>query len=291
MNRDDLKTTAIGIGAGYAVKKGTETIICNNMVPYYRWLKDTNITDEEKKLLKGQLYDCFEKSGLKEKGVTLNHVDEKNLAKVQEMENKKIVDFVKSVYEGFTKKPMPDVEIPKSFTQTINNEVEIASKGKNSFFNCMTKSIVLNTDKSAMSGFHELGHADNFLSRGIPKIFSIVRSPAKQMAPAVLAIGLLMPKKNKVDQQDSSITKTASFIKDNAGKLTLALFTPRIIEEGLASIKGYNYIKGKVPSTLLKKVGKSYAKNLSTYIVTAGVVALSTALAINVKDRICEKKA
>lgn len=133
-------------------------------------------------------------------------------------------------------------------------------KGKNAGYIPIINKIIMPPDnKLSIAGFHEIGHAMNHNSK-IGKIITLGKL-IRTFAPIPL-IAIACFKKEKNDNKP----KTTSFIKNNIGKLIFATRIIPMIDEALASIKGYNLAsKNHLNKELLKKVKNSYIAAFMTY--------------------------
>lgn len=123
----------------------------------------------------------------------------------------------------------------------------------------------------------------------IGKILQKNRALAMLSLPIAL-IALLKTKKAPNEEPKNKLDKITTFIKNNAGKLTFATFLPTIAEEGLATIKGNKLAKQLLDPELAKKVAKTNALGLSSYILLATLSAIGIHLGVKVKDAIAKPK-
>lgn len=137
--------------------------------------------------------------------------------------------------------------------------VQSIEKGKNAGYIPIINKIIMPPDnKLSIAGFHEIGHAMNHNSK-IGKIIPPSRLIQKFAPIPLIAIACF--KKEKNDNKP----KTTSFIKNNIGKLIFATRIIPMIDEALASIKGYNLASNYLNKELLKKVKNSYIAAFITY--------------------------
>lgn len=163
---------------------------------------------------------------------------------------------------------------------------EIFRQGKNAAFLPGINKILINTQKIGYAGFHEIGHAMNRNFSKIGKILQKMRIPATILT-VILPFTAMLTKKN--DNPTSKWQKTKKFIKDNVGKLTVLAFSPIVIEEIMASVKGQKLAKMCCSSKALKAVTKSHILSALSYIsaaITSGVAAFA---GNKVRDKIVDK--
>lgn len=146
-------------------------------------------------------------------------------------------------------------------------------KGKNA---CFTYGAVYaNLDKTAATVFHETGHALNYYNKGVGKILQTLQHCCVGQIGFVVAMAsaLLIPSQDdsaqNSDENNGIWSKTKRFLKKNCVGIAALSLTPTILEEGLASIKGYKMAKNLLQPNECKMLGKLYGGALLTYITTA----------------------
>ena len=170
------------------------------------------------------------------------------------------------------------------------NPYGAAKAGRNAFYNPATNQVVLNTEKLGLSGFHEIGHSINANSS---KFWGRMQKLRKFSMFAPLAIGAIaIFKRKKADGEETNgvFDKVTTFIKNNAGKLTLASMLPMVAEELKASARGNALAKKILSPELAKKVVKANRWGALSYIATAGVTALAVCLGSKIRDAIAGPK-
>jgi len=201
---------------------------------------------------KDTLFKAFEKSGLKEKGVDIIHMELS--------ENDKILLRTRQ----------------DSLIQHLDVKL-----GRNAFYSTGSKVVCLNTDKAAISGFHELGHAMNHLTSKFGKLLQKCRKPGYAIAGAMGTIALFS--RNKPKDSDRNLWDV---IRDNCGKIAVFAMLPTVIEECMASIKGVKLAKlATQDKSILKSIKGIYRKALMSY---AGFMAV-TGLSVFITSKITEK--
>ena len=141
------------------------------------------------------------------------------------------------------------------------------------------------------SAFHEMGHALNANFGKFSKLLQKMR-PVSIIAPAIISFMALTTKRKVSDiptEGDSKAQKIKHFVKANAGKLTFLAFTPMLVEEGLASLKGGKIAKKVLDPSLLKKVRTTNALGFASYTLCAVASGVGVALGVKVKDNIQTK--
>lgn len=225
-------------------------------------------------------------------GLDTNYMREKiNRALSQSgMKNKgvKILDFAR--YENNPPKRMISSNKPtiKDFIHAIVrrvkfNDVNIAHDGYNSFYVAKSNKILINTNKQSLAGFHEIGHAINNNSSKFWRTIIKTRglTTALPFWIAAIAIG---KGKSEGKTSTSAIDSATTFIKNNAGALSIASSVPIIAEELKASQRGNKLAKELLSPDIAKKVIKSNRLGAMTYIVSAGTMALATVAGSKIRD-------
>lgn len=247
MTEHNYYDTALGIGAGYAIKHSTEKLLKKPYLKYLRNYRENFFNEAENKIFKQAGFDAFNKSGLNKKGVD-------------------IIDITPDNYEA---------EYNKIYSSKYKlKNYENAALGKNAFFSPISKKVVINTEKRASSLFHEMGHAHNYTTTGWKYNLHIARRFSRPLAFLALGAGLCTDKDN--------------FFNENCGKLTLAALAPLVAEEALASKNGQEMAKPFLKPELLKKLKAINLRSLGSYVSGAIAVSIAAALAVEVKNKICE---
>ena len=153
-------------------------------------------------------------------------------------------------------------------------------KGLNACFIPKDKVIKLNMNKASISGFHELGHAMNYMNGGFGKFLQKMRVPGYSIASLMGMIALTSRPKPKGEKRD-----VLGFLQDNCGKIAFAAMLPTVAEETLASYKGVQAArKAGLAEPIVKNLKKFYGKALLSY----GGYALVTGVATYVASKITE---
>jgi hypothetical protein len=155
--------------------------------------------------------------------------------------------------------------------------------GKNSFAFPDSKKIFLPLNKLCMAGYHETGH---LIFRNKPAVNAVkVLSRVRYLGFPIFLTGILT--RTKTDNKELTPgNKFTNFVRQNAGKLILLTFIPRLFEEAMASHYGNKLAKKVLDTSLYKKVVKFNAVAFSSYLLTAVGAALSVFTAVKVKDAI-----
>ena len=167
---------------------------------------------------------------------------------------------------------------------------EMAEKGAGASYFSKTNMAIAGKKKPS-DILHEIGHAINANSgKFINKLIIANRVLAKAAPGAVLLVGLFHTKKDD-DKNKGFITKTADFIKDNAGKLALLSAVPMLFEEWLASAHGSRYARKVLGKTAnLTGLKRTNAFALATYAAAAVIAAVAVKAGIYVRDKIVQPK-
>lgn len=170
------------------------------------------------------------------------------------------------------------------------NPYGAAKAGRNAFYNPATNQVVLNTEKLGLSGFHEIGHSINANSSKFWGRMQKLRKFSMFAPLAIGAIAIFKRKKAEGEETNGVFDKVTTFIKNNAGKLTLASMLPMVAEELKASARGNALAKKILSPELAKKVVKANRWGALSYIATAGVTALAVCLGSKIRDAIAGPK-
>ena len=189
-----------------------------------------------------------------------------------------------------TFKDAKDRIIKSDKSKKLSSKMKSVAEGKNAFCSPFTRDIMINMDKLPGASFHEMGHALNASGSKAIKALAIGRHITALAVPLILAVGLLKPKKKDGQESKGFIDKATTFIKNNAGKLAFAALIPTLAEEGLASIRGAQIAKKVLDPKLLKKVNRNNLLAWTTYLTGAMLTAGAVALAVEIRDKIAEKR-
>lgn len=170
------------------------------------------------------------------------------------------------------------------------NPYGAAKAGRNAFYNPATNQVVLNTEKLGLSGFHEIGHSINANSSKFWGRMQKLRKFSMFAPLAIGAIAIFKRKKAEGEETNGVFDRVTTFIKNNAGKLTLASMLPMVAEELKASARGNALAKKILSPELAKKVVKANRWGALSYIATAGVTALAVCLGSKIRDAIAGPK-
>ena len=131
--------------------------------------------------------------------------------------------------------------------------------------------VKLNSDKAAISGFHEYGHALNHLKSKFGKILQKMRVPGYTIAGLMGTYALVARPKPKDAKRDPK-----DFVLDHCGEIAFAAMLPTVAEEALASYKGIKLAKkAGLADPQVKNLKKFYGKALLSYAGYALITGLS----------------
>ena len=238
------------------------------------------LNEKDKKIFQQTADLALEKSGLKQKGVTVFNVTNAN-------ESNRYI-FLKYVYKSLPEKLKNIINqkecLKNSFDRFFDKILRKIAEGKNATYLKRIDVIVINKDKYSVAAFHEMGHALNKHFSKIAKCLNKLKTPMAILTPIIMATALFKRKKVEGEKPDGWFDKTTTFIKNNCAKLTFAAFLPKILEEGLASLQGAKLAKGLVPSQQFKKLNKMQTAAWLTYFGSAVAATAATATASKVRD-------
>ncbi|MBQ3101778.1 hypothetical protein IJC60_02120 [bacterium] len=237
----------------------------------------SNLSADEFTQATKAIEDTVKTTGLVDKGVEIFKGSNANVDQVKDIMSQEL-------NKGFAK------YYPKQYKEMLaESSVEQVLNGNNAFYAMQSKKLVLPERGMELAGFHEIGHALNANMGKFGKILQKARGLSVLVFPIAL-ISLIKTKKAPNEKSEGALDKTTTFIKNNAGKLTFAAFTPVLLEEGLATIKGNKLARNTLTADLAKKVAKSNMLGFSTYLALATMSAVGIWLANKVKDKIAQPK-
>lgn len=279
--------------------------------------KVSNLSHEDSVTLVKAAQEGLEQTGLKEKGVrtfTLKYINcdflkimRGNYNEIRKLfsETKKDKKAINAIKEELNNNKQFTKILKKSSLNKYLSEsdmLDIAAKsvaqmfktGSNAAYLQNANKIILPDKVLQTSVFHEMGHALNNNGGKILKYLQMARPLANKLPGIILTASLLNKRKTTDKPSDNKAEKVLDGVKKNAGKLTVLAMLPMVLEEGIASIRGdkiaRNLVKdGKLTKELLKKVRLTNAAGFCSYTLLLATTALSTKLAIKVKDGIQEK--
>jgi hypothetical protein len=135
--------------------------------------------------------------------------------------------------------------------------------------------------------FHEIGHSAVIHSNKWGKALA-KSSILLPIALTPLFITALFHKNTDHKEGASPLQKTKAFIHDNMGKITLAAFSPMLINEFLASHKAIQFLKKakEITPEQLKFIKGKYAIAYSSYIGLTLASLAAIKLGIYIKDKL-----
>ena len=270
-----------GKATANAVEKGIQYV---NRLQFHK--AGTILNEEDTNAFRKIVDTAFEKSGLKQKGVTffeVTGVNDSNKYIFKEYVNKSLPEKLKNIINK-------NRRLKNHFNCFCDNVLTKIAEGKNAMFMKQIDIIAINKEKYAVSAFHEMGHAINKHFSNFAKCLNKLKGPMAVFTPIIMAIAILKRKKAEGEKTDGLFDKTTTFIKNNCTKLTFAAFLPKILEEGLASLQGAKLAKGLLPSQQFKKLNKMQTAAWLTYFGSAVAATAATATASKVRDFIASSK-
>lgn len=219
--------------------------------------------------------EAFKNSGLIDYGVKLTKVDEHTLFTKEEQ---KILDTFDKLIPNKKLREAKKAEAVLKYSMV---------KGYNAAFLPDTNEIMYNKNKMPLTSFHEMGHAINKHKTKFSKFLQENCRNNKKLVAIIPLLAMLAPSKSQQNLKPmSDEDKAIGMFRDNAGLLASATFLPTILEEGSATLKGNKLAKKVLSPELLKKVKRSNAVGLSTYILSAATIGIGTSLGVKIKDAV-----
>lgn len=163
-------------------------------------------------------------------------------------------------------------------------------RNRNAGFNMLNNEIYLRKGQMATAGFHEIGHAINKNSSKFWKAMQILRLPGQIITGVILLTALFKRKKADGEEPKDVFDKSTTFVKNNAGKLTLLVSAPMLAEELKASARGNELAKQVLSPELYKKVLKTNKYSAIIYASGFVLTGLAAYLASKVRDAIAKPK-
>lgn len=241
-------------------------------------LKINRLNEDEFSQFQNAIAKTLEDSGLKAKGVSVIKATEENADEVKQLLQQL---FTSNPFGKFCKKEQIETLVKRKFKDIFD--------GNQSCYIDKFKKIILPEKGLSLLFFHEAGHAMNYNFSKIGKLLKNCRYLEFFIAPIAL-IALFKDKKDPDEKPKNNFDKATTFIKNNAGKLTFAAFLPKLIDEGLASIKGYNLAKKALSPELVKKVAKTNILAFLTYLSSAVFGSLGIYLSVKVRDKLIDEE-
>lgn len=258
------------------------------------------VIDPQLRVLANQMSD---ENNLKSKGVsylfggpeiyeqskqqTLSNIqtqEQESLKKLESSEKNAIVKKIKTITIKI-KNRLTTLKITKIYDELI--------KGTNAFHFAKNHQVMvplLTGKKEAI--FHELGHAINSTkSKNAGKMITFLKHKLPAFAfTSVLLSSLFLKKSKDSNKKKGIITKTREFIKNNIIILSLVISTPKLFEEGLASLKAVKFLKDKVTPQQLKNIKITSFTSWGSYGIGALSIALALKFSVWISDKIQSAK-
>lgn len=308
-NVKDKLQTAGGIAAGVGTYRVSRAVIAKGSKKLLAPLD---------KPLNPQEIDTFKKVGeqifqenFKSKGIEIFDVSKQDYEKFfQERYNHACSSYDK-ILEN-TKNPIRKLIIKNRKNSFLKNAKKLDSQtlaGKNAYYLQraipvvqdgkkqfkLSKTIVINMNKTPIYLPHELGHAQNFMNKSLSTAMHRVwKNPVFQRRAlfAILGTALLTNKKSEDKQKEpkNPLYPVGLFIKNNCGKLMTLALLPAVWEEGLASLNGQMMAKKLLKGKDLNTLTKSHIRSFAGYSLWAAGAGTAVYLANKVRDKIVEYK-
>lgn len=231
---------------------------------------------------------ALEKAGLKSKNIKIIDAGEaKNKTHIEKLFALKKLEQKYSNSKNFLVKFYLKRKI-----EMCKSRISSLIKGKNACYGSTPSGgvIVLNKGKTAISAFHEMGHAMNRHFSSVGKALQKIGRKNKYVVGLLLATALFKRKKVDGEKTEGWFDKATTFVKNNVGKLVFISFVPTLIEEAMASIKGRKLAKSFFAPDKIKNITKHYTLAWLTYFSVAAITSLSCLVASKVRDEVAQPK-
>lgn len=199
------------------------------------------------------------------------------IMKAQNLTDDAVSELAKSFTNTKTKSPFNILS-----QLTTKNTLFQTKEGINAVYIHKQKKILVNTEKSSCFGFHEIGHAQNDLSKWTKYISKINTG---KLVPLILLTAVFKQKKKEGEKATGFFDKTTDFIKNNCGTLTFATQIPQLLDEGFASLRGLKLAKPHISADAYKNLKKFYGKNWLTYLISATAIAAGVKVSSIISDK------
>ena len=168
MSDMNLLLEAGGCVAGYGAYKVVNKAL---RVPYSVYIANEMniIAPQHNTEFKMAIDTVLKSSGLKDKNVIVEHIDEAKAKAIAENMFSTLSNGQRK-FNNILLRVLKDTDIEK-----IKGKIYTIGKGKNACFIPKQNSIYLNKDKMAFSAFHEMGHAINYNGKGIKHLLHKLR--------------------------------------------------------------------------------------------------------------------
>lgn len=173
----------------------------------------------------------------------------------------------------------------------LSNPIIGASRGHNAACIYGDKvTILLKKATMGTAGFHEIGHAINCHSSNLLRRIPKLRYSLAILMNGIWLTALLKRKKVEGEKSKNMFDNVTTFVKDNAGKLTILASLPSLAEELKASQRGNKLAKQILSPELYKKVVKTNKISSMGYISGTLILGLTGFLVSKVNDIIAPVK-
>lgn len=280
-------STTGAVIAGSAVQSASEISCAFVAKPLIKEIQKTSQSCDNK-VLRSAINDAFSIAALKKNGVEILDLKGRPTGLKRIFKNKSYAEVRKKLNIALNK-TLPKFMRNSFYGRMIvkANQINLEN-GNNVAYIFKDKKIAINIDKSGASAFHEIGHAINHnqskLWSGVQKL----RLPALLGVGLVSITGLLKRKKLDGEQPVNGFDKATTFVKNNVGKLVLALFVPILGEELMATYRGNKIAKKLLPSNMFAKVKKVNRLGAASYIFTALMAAFTAVASSKTRDKLAK---
>ncbi len=273
--------SAVGIVSGYSAYKYLPKYIRK---PYSKYFlgKCKKITSFENNRYWNSAISAFRNSRFFNNNLQIVNLNDANWEAVADNIVEKRSEFIEKCKNNPVKRIIS--KIFSISNATLKSKIKVVAEGENACFVPLTSQVLVNSDKMGITAFHEIGHFINKNGTGIRKFLSNSRAISILALPAILAIGLFTPKREKGDEYQNPIGQAATFIKKHCGVLAALSMLPVVVEEGAASINGAKLAKTVLDKGMYKKLNKLNTLAFGSYALGAATIGLCAALAVHIKD-------
>jgi len=274
ITRNDNTTTvrtAGAIGVGVAAMQLTKRALKPVLNFPCKKIDSFNETASNNEIIRSQKENLLKVSGLDGKVKIIDFAErKKDFGKIQSG----LIDRLKHVLKNKNYTLKQKAKSSFNFVLRIGflDSQFTASKGLNAY--ASRNKVLINTGKLGLALPHELGHCKNYRS----KFWRAIRGNAprlKALAAVIALTGICTRKKSDGEKPDGAVDTVTTFVKNNTGTLTAAMYFPEIADELKASYNGNKYAKQVFSADIAKKIAKQNKYSALSYIVLAAAAGIA----------------
>lgn len=202
----------------------------------------------------------------------------------------KLDDVLKTINSTLPENKKIQIRYIDGNFKTNNRKLEAVKRGLNACFYSNNRTVFLNKNNPA-PGFHELGHAKDFIRGIMPVAQKAARVMSKPLGIALPVFAVFTQNvESTPDKPLKPIENTTNFIRNNIGKISAVSMLPILAIEISANFQGNKMArKADLPVEILKKVRNTHRLSNISYLTGTLLLAVSSSAAVKIKDYIYSK--